>query len=385
MSKEVFQDFDGYQEIAQAIEVSRKHGVNFSPDRDLAEAYIHRLHPTQIWLRVADVFENTSTTKTLRMVSETPPLPPFQAGQYVALSVEVDGVRTSRPYSISSPPNQLGFYDITVRRVEGGLVSGYLLDRVKPGDRLQSSGPAGEFYHNPIFHKKTMVCIAGGCGVTPFMSMVREILECGLDRTVHLFYGNKDLDDVIFHETFQQLSERFGSFHYYPVIEEPPAGYQGLCGFITGKLVKETLGDLEEKTYYLCGPRAMYDFCLPELERLGIPRSRLRREVYGTPLRIWEDPGWPGEVKGDDLFTVRLKGKGAFEARAGEPLLVALEKAGIVLPSLCRSGECSMCRVRLLTGKVFQPTGVLVRESDEHYGYIHSCAAYPLEDLEISL
>ena len=385
MSKDVFADFDGYQEVADAVEVSRRLGVNFTAARDLADQYIKQLHPPKMRLRVTDIFDETASTKTLRFVAEDPPLPPFQAGQYIALAVEVDGVRTSRPYSMASPPNQLGFYDITVRRVEDGVVSNYLLDSIKPGDVLESSGPVGEFYHNPIFHKQTMVCIAGGCGITPFMSMIREILECGLDRTVHLFYGNKDLDDVIFHATFVWLSERFENFHYYPVIEEPRDGYDGCRGFITGKLVKDTLGDLEDKTYYLCGPRAMYDFCLPELEGLGIPKSRLRREAYGAPADITKDAGWPEGVKGNDTFGVQVKGKGEIPARAGEPLLVALEKGGLVVPALCRSGECSMCRVKLLAGKVFQPPGVLLRKSDRQFGYIHSCAAYPLEELEISL
>ncbi len=385
MSKAVFTDFDGYQEVADAVEMSRKLGTNFTAKRDLADQYIKRLHPPKMRLRVTDIFDETVSTKTFRMVSEDPPMPPFQAGQYIALAVEVDGVRTSRPYSIASPPNQLGFYDITVRRVDDGVVSNYLLDHVRKGDVLESTGPVGEFYHNPIFHKNTMVCIAGGCGITPFMSMIREILECDIDRTVHLFYGNKDFEDVIFHETFQWLSERFENFHYYPVIEEPPEGYDGCRGFITGKLVKETLGDLDDKTYYLCGPRAMYDFCLPELEGLGIPRSRLRREVYGALPDITKDVSWPAEVKGDASFTVQVQGKGSFAVKASDSLLTALEKNGFILPVQCRSGECSMCRVKLLGGKVFQPPGVLLRKSDRKLGYIHSCAAYPLENLEISL
>ena len=71
------------------------------------------------------------------------------------------------------------------------------------------------------------------------------------------------------------------------------------------------------------------------------------------------------------------------EARAGESLLVSLEKGGLVVPSLCRSGECSMCRLKILSGKVFQPPGVPVRKSDRQFGYVHACAAYPLSDLEI--
>jgi len=112
-------------------------------------------------LRVSEIIDETTSTKTLRLVSQDGYLPPFLAGQYIALFLDLSGIRTSRPYTISSPPNQTGFYEITIRRVEDGLVSNYLLDEVKKGDELESSGPAGNFYHNPLFHDRTMVCIRG--------------------------------------------------------------------------------------------------------------------------------------------------------------------------------------------------------------------------------
>jgi len=64
---------------------------------------------------------------------------------------------------------------------------------------------------------------------------------------------------------------------------------------------------------------------------------------------------------------------------------VSLERSGITIPALCRSGECSLCRTKLLSGKVFQPNGVKLRKSDRRFGYIHPCMAYPLEDIEIML
>jgi ferredoxin-NADP reductase len=383
MKQEVLEQFEGYAEVMQDIEVCRKYGPDYSIDRGSVERTVNLLHPARLKLRVSETIEETVSTKTLRLVSEQGYLPPFQAGQYIALFVEVGRVRTSRPYSISSPPNQAGYYDITVRRVENGLVSNYLLDEVKRGDVLESSGPAGEFYYNPLFHEDTMVCLAGGCGVTSFMSMVREVVECGLGRTMYVFHGNKGLEDFLFYERLRKMSERNENIHYIPVVEDAPAGYGGAQGLLTGERVKETLGDLGGKTYYVCGPQAMYDFCVPELERLGIARKRLRREMYGAPLEIWKDPGWPSEVKAEAVFRVEVQGRGSLEARASEPLLVALERQGIVVPSLCRSGECSMCRVKVVSGKVFQPAGALVRRSDRQFGYVHSCVSYPLEDLEI--
>ena len=227
MRKGIWQEFDGYQNIAEEIKVSRRLGGTAASAVIAAEEYIRQLHPERLELYVSDIIEETSSTKTLRLVSKDNYLPPFLTGQYIAIFLEVGGIRTSRPYSISSQPNQVGHYDITIRRVENGLVSNYLLDEVKRGDTLISSGPAGNFYFNPLIHKKTTVCIAGGSGITPFMSMIREIIECGLDRTVYLFYGSKTTDDVIFNDEIVRLAEKFENIHYVPVIEEPAEVYAG--------------------------------------------------------------------------------------------------------------------------------------------------------------
>ena len=383
MRKGIWQEFDGYQDIVEQINVSRKLGGTVSSAVASAEEYIRQLHPERIELSVTDIIAETPSTKTLRLVSKDNYLPPFLAGQYIALFLEIGGIRTSRPYSISSQPNQTGFYDITVRRVENGLVSNYLLDEVKRGDILVGSGPAGNFYFNPLVHRKIMVCIAGGSGITPFMSMIREIIECGLDRTVYLFYGNKTTDDTIFGSEFERLAERFANIHFIPVVEEPAGGYGGACGFITSDLMKEVLEDIEDKSFFICGPQGLYDFCLPQVEEMGVPQRKIKQEMYGAPPNIWDYPGWPDTISKDEVFSVKIKDGTQLEACASEPLLTALEKSHVVVPSLCRSGDCSMCRVKILSGKVYQPPGVPVRKSDRQFGYVHSCMAFPLGDLEI--
>jgi glycine betaine catabolism B len=383
MGKEIFKEFDGYEQLVAEREVFRKYGLDYSPDKDAPEQYIRRLHPQRLELRVLNIITETPSTKTFRLVTQDETLPPFLAGQYIALFLDIGGIRTGRPYSISSAPNQTGYYDLTVRRVVNGLVSNYLHEAVKPGDRLYSSGPEGHFYHNPLFHDRTMVCLAGGSGITPFMSMVREITERGLDREVFLFYGSRTLEETVFHEQLLTYAERFPTIRYFPVIETPSEGYGGLTGLMTGELIKTTVGDLGNKTFYLCGPQAMYDFCIPQLEGLGISRRKIRKEVYGPLADITRSPNWPREVKADQVFRISVKGGPVIEARAGEPLVSALEGEGGLIPSLCRSGECSMCRVKILSGKVFEPAGIPVRRSDRRYGYTHACVTYPLGDLEI--
>lgn len=385
MRKDLFKEFDGYGRIVEERDFSRKYGMDYSVQKDEADPYIQRLHPKRLDLRVSDILTETPSTKTFRLVSPEGRLPPFLAGQYLALFLETKGIRTSRPYSISSPPNQTGYYDLTIRKVDNGLVSTFFHEEVKRGDLLKGSGPEGHFYYNPLFHDKTMVCLAGGSGITPFMSILREVVECGLDREIHLFYGNKTLEEAIFHSELLKLSDRFPFFRYYPVLESPSQEYEGLTGFITGQMIQETLPVLEEKTFYLCGPQAMYDFCIPELERLGISRRKIRKEVYGPPVDITQASNWPDGVKGNQLFRIGIKGWDPLEVKAGEPLAASLEKQGVLVPTLCRSGECSQCRVKIVSGRVFEPPGVPVRRSDRRYGYVHACVSYPLEDLEIEI
>jgi len=389
MKKEFLQQLDGYENVVKEIEVSRKFGIDYSRTKGEVAAAVGRFHPSRMILRVTEIIEETPSAKTLRLSALGHPLPPFEAGQYIALNLQFDPVRTTRAYSMSSAPSNTGYYDITVRRVPDGLVSSFLCDTVKPGDTLEASGPAGYFHYNPVFHDKVQVFLAGGSGIAPFMSMIREAAECGLDRTIYLFYGNPSAGDIIFHDELVRIAKRCSNIHYIPVLEKE-AGAQDLgcaCrfGLITGELIQRELGDVDAKTFYMCGPSAMYDFCGAQLEALGVPRRKIRRELYGAPRHISQSPGWPAKISEDTTCQVTVDGHDPIPALAGEPLLTALEKGGFRVPSLCRSGECSLCRVKIRSGSVFQPEGVLLRTSDQSYGYIHSCAAYPLEDLEVAL
>jgi len=385
MRKGIWEEFDGYRDILTEIEASRLVARKRSFTLDFADQYIHRLHPQQLKLEVADIIPETRDTRTFRLVPTDTVLPPFLAGQYLALYLDVNGICTSRPYSISSPPNQVGYCDITVKRVPHGLVSNFLLDRIRKGDSLTTSGPQGNFYFNPLVHGDTMICLAGGSGITPFMSMIREIIECSLSRKVILYYGNTSSDDIIFHEALSHIAERFDHIRYIPVIETATDDYEGQCGLITADLIKETAGNMETATFFLCGPQGMYDFCLPQIDQLGIPRRKIRKERYGPPADISQDPAWPPDIEATHQYSVSVKGGPQFSAPATVPLLVSLEKNGVVPPAICRSGECSMCRVKVLSGKVFQPANTPVRKSDTRYGYIHACVSYPLTDIEILL
>lgn len=125
--------------ILNEIAVSEKVGKDFSLDKTRTQRIVDQLHPAVLNLRISEIIPATKGAKTIRFVSENGYLPPFEAGQYINVAVEIDGVRTTRPYSICSSPCQRAYYEITVARIKGGFVSDYFLDRAKVGDTLQAN------------------------------------------------------------------------------------------------------------------------------------------------------------------------------------------------------------------------------------------------------
>ncbi len=348
------------------------------------DAIVGQLHAKELSLVVTKITEETADAKCIRLASTTGYLPPFQAGQYVNIFTVIDGVRTSRPYSISSSPRQRSYYEITVARIKTGFVSDYFLDNVKVGDTFEANGPSGVFHHNPIAHKKTNVFLAGGSGITPFLSMTREVLEAKLDREIHLLYGCRSVDVAIYHDLLKQFDAEYDNFHYHLVISDENAAWDGERGFIDAALMKKLVGDLDQCTFYICGPQIMNDFCVNELKGIDVPKKRIRREMFGSRQDIQNEPGWPTELTGEEVFNITIGDK-VIKAKASDSLLTSLEIAGIRVNVCCRSGECSLCRVKLVSGNVFLAKGVLQRYADEQFGYIHSCKSYPISDLELML
>ncbi len=373
------------EEVLNEIKVLRETSPDQLTGEDQAAAVLKYHHPKILHLVLTDIFEEGTNGKVFRFSSKTGYLPPFEAGQYLNIFTEIDGVRTSRPYSICSSPRQRAYYEITVARAVQGFVSDYMLDRAKVGDEFEASCPSGVFHYQPVFHSPKMLMLAGGSGITPFLSMVREVTQAGLERDMVLLYGCRNKDAAFFHEELTRMSENFANFRYYLVVSDEDAVWDGAKGFITAELIRELAPDYAERTAYICGPEIMNAFCVTQLEKLGVPHKNIRREMFGAAKDITKEAGWPEQLTGNEVFKVTVNGDRVIEARANEPLLCALERSGVRMNVCCRCGECSLCRVQLVSGKVFLSKGMMLRKADEKYGYIHSCKSYPISDISIQL
>jgi ferredoxin-NADP reductase len=360
---------------------------------DGLENLFTRLHPGKMWVKVSDISLLVPDVKLFRLIPtrRTHVLAPFRPGQYIGLSVEVKGVHSTRPYSLVSSPNQLAYYEIAIRKKIRGFVSPYLFDTVKEGDEFEITEPMGNFYYNSLFHGDNLVFIAGGCGVTPFIAMLRDITERKLPLNVWLLFGCVKEEDILFRQELEDIQARRPNIHVQCILSEPGAGWTGLKGFISKDKISQVVGSIEKNFFYIVGNRPMYQFVLPQLAELGIPRHRVIHEAYGMPDTVKEEPGWPIDVSLDKKVTVSIEYAGmekTIEVACGEPLLNGIERAhllGLQVNSGCRSGECGLCRTKLLSGNVFVPAEVMVREADKANNFIHPCASYPLSDLRIEL
>ncbi|EMJ90366.1 FAD-binding oxidoreductase [Leptospira meyeri] len=377
----------GFKEAVLKKEELETKGSNFKEEKGLVREKINSLHPKRLKLRVEEIRVDTPSTKTLKMVSvDGKKLPPFQAGQYINLFVSLSGVLTARPYSISSSPKDLNSYELTIKRKEGGFVSPYLLDEVKIGQEFESTGPMGSFHHNPLFHGLDLVFLAGGSGIAPAMSMLKSFLSSDENFRFHIIYSNSYEDDVIFIEELRNLAAAHPNFTLTEFLSrEVSPNFKGYRGRLDYKTLQTLLQNPPSKMYYVCGPTPFNEHVAKLLFELGVRSGRILIESNGPPARPDTMDGWPNSVLPTKEVKIKVGNNQAFQAKVGEPLLNSLERNGYFTENACRSGECSLCRVKLKSGEVFSPQEAKIRKSDKKFGWIHSCVAFPVTDIEIQL
>ena len=346
-------------------------------------------HPRCQEVILSEIIPNGSDTKTLVFKSaDGKALAPFRAGQYISLGLQIGDVKTTRAYSLSSSPALAfqGIYHIAVKENPGGFVAPYIHENWQVGQKLTISSPEGHLYYEPIRDSKKVIALAGGAGITPFMSMACAIRDGVEDFDLTILFGSRKEEGIVYRKELDEICAECDKVHVVHVLsDEEKEGFEH--GFITGALIEKYAAG-EEVSVFMCGPQAMYNFVDGELAKLGYDEKHVRHEIFGAVKEPWTLPGYPAEAKGQ-TFQLTVKQCGQLymiPASADEPLLIAIERAGIAAPSLCRSGECGWCRSRMTAGQVFIPQkGDGRRYADVMYGYIHPCGSFPISDVELEV
>ena len=362
---------------------------------DNAMALARALHPKRQYLKIESIVDRGVDCKSYTLVPDTErgtsSLAYFSAGKYLTVFETIDGMPVTRAYSLSSSPKEAleGKYVLTIKLVDGGLVSRYIFDTWNVGYEVEVSAPSGNFDYQPLRDAQKVICIAGGSGITPFLSMANAINDGDEDFELTLLYGSRNKDSVLFFDELAELEKKCSKIKIVHVFSDTntdiPEGVEK--GFITADLIKKYAPADEAYSVFLCGPQQMYEFVNKELEKLDLSKKYVRHEMFGEFHNPSTQADYPAGVPDTVKITVTIQDKTYIvKGSSNDSVMQILEKNGISAPARCRSGECGFCHSHLLSGKVYVPKHLEYRRlADYKFGCIHPCCSFPLTDLEINV
>ena len=332
-------------------------GLRVVPDLPLApgEGVLPEERPFAEDLVVRRVIRVTHDVATFVLSPTRPGTFAFTPGQYLVLAVEVDGRTVERCYTISSPPTRPHLLTITVKRVPGGELSGWLHDHLRPGDRVRARGPLGSFSvaERPA---SRYLLLSGGSGITPTLSTLRTLADLGETRDVVVVHSARTPDDLICRPELEALAAADDGLRVHWVCEADPAGTApGAVGFLDSALLARLVPDLADREVLTCGPVGYLTAVRAMLAELGADPLRCHEESFVVPEPEAGSLLTEAEAVGTEpaVATVRFARSGQEVACApGTTVLAAAEQAGVPLPSSCAQGMCGTCKSTLLSGRV---------------------------------
>ena len=326
-------------------------------------------------LAVARVVDETSDARSI-VFAVPPALGPlfaYQAGQFLTLEVECEGVTLRRCYSLASSPVAGDEHKVTVKRVNGGRVSNWLNDRLRAGDTLSVLPPEGRFVLGK--GEAPLLLFAGGSGITPVMSILKTALAT-TGRRVRLLYANRDARSVIFAQEIEGLVRTYAG--RLDVLHR----HDGVHGFVDARAVRDALAAAGlDADCYLCGPSPFMLTVEQALAEAGIAPARVHLERFVSPM---DAPKTAAPVSRPPLATVptvigvMLEGKRHLVPyEAGKTILRAALDAGLVAPYSCEEGFCGCCVAQMREGAVVMEADDALSAEEKARGLVLTCQARP--------
>lgn len=323
-------------------------------------------------LRVARVVDETADARSF--VLDVPPeladAFEYRAGQFVTHRVHIDGSPYLRCYSMSSSPDVGDQFQVTVKRVAGGVVSNWMIDNLKVGEAIETTCPAGVFCLPP--GDGDVVAYAGGSGITPVFSILKTALATTA-RRVRLLYANRDRDSVIFAGELDRLAERYPgrltTLHHLDVEH----------GFVDASTVRQFAGETASAgaEHFVCGPPPFMDIVEHALRDLGAAEDHIHIERFHPA----ESP--PAEASADEAataarITIELGGRAdTVDHRPGTTILQTARQMGMAAPFSCESGSCATCMARLVEGTVSMFVNNALTDDELDEGWVLTCQSVP--------
>ncbi len=352
-------------------------------------------------LRIKELREETADARTivLEIPTELTDQFAYNQGQYLTLRFQLNGQEVRRAYSMCSSPLESDLA-VTVKRVEGGLVSNHLHDRIQQGDTIEVMPPQGRFFTTlDAEQRKDYYLFGAGSGITPLMSILKTILEAEPMSSVFLLYGNRSESSIIYKDELAALQERYeGQLTVQHILSRPvrertkglsglfrrgTTNWDGLIGRIDAAEVDRFLANhpprSQQQEYFICGPGSMIDTVQASLQDRGIEASHVHTERFlsadaGSAKKV-------DAVAGGGEIVVKLNGQQIeLQLKEGQTILDALMANKYDPPYSCLAGACSTCLAKIEKGGVRMDACYALDEEEVAAGYILTCQSHPTTD-----
>jgi ring-1,2-phenylacetyl-CoA epoxidase subunit PaaE len=342
-------------------------------------------------LKVAEIVPETSEANSIRF--EIPPelrdTFSFRAGQHLTLRATINGEEVRRNYSLCTAPAESDWM-VTVKRIDGGLFSNWVGDRLKAGDIIEVMVPHGSFTTElDRANKRHLVGIAGGSGITPVISLIKTLLREEPHSRFTLLYGNRDSSSVIFLEALAALKDKhLGSLEIYHFLDQEEQDIELFNGMLDRTRLEEAIPALvpdaaEIDAWFICGPGPMMDAAEGVLLDRNMPKERIHIERFTADR--------PPEALSREIAELQTQAEGVSVAvtldgrKRRVPftkgnILDSARAAGLPAPFACKAGVCATCRAKVTNGKVEMAARYGLTDEEVAAGYVLTCQSVPLGD-----
>ena len=301
----------------------------------------------------------------------------FKAGQYVTLKAKIKGNLIFRSYSICSSPNS-GLLKIGVKAVSNGLFSNYANTALREGDHLEVSTPKGRFVVENAYRKNTFFAIAAGSGITPVVSILKNVLLSNKESQFVLLYGNRSIKETMFFDEIEGLkisfAGRFFCYNIYSAENNPNSEYGRIdFGFINFCLKKHD--NLKFDKIFICAPEGLTESVSNNLEDLGYKKENILYELfYSNTNKKSKINEAKGAVQANitcdfEEFTITVP--------QNMTLLDAALNQNIDVPYSCQGGVCSTCIGKITSGSAKMIENNILTDLEIQDGLILTCQAIP--------
>ncbi|MBG8555212.1 ferredoxin--NADP reductase [Hymenobacter guriensis] len=331
-------------------------------------------------LRIEAIREEVPGVKSFVLAPVAPASLPYRAGQYLTLLFRRYGREVRRSYSISSAPALGEPLTITVKRIDNGLISRWLIDEARPGEQLQTIGAAGFFTlpEEPAAFRQ-LVLVAAGSGIAPMLGLLKTALHTHPTARVLLVYSNRTPSHTLFREELLALQARFPQRLHLELL------YSVDANLGRARLHKPLLEDLVHRfspgpvagtLAYVCGPLDFMRMATYALHAAGLPLSDIRRELF-TPIAV------PATHVPPDMaaYPVSIRWRGqeyVVPVQYPSTILRAARQQGLALPYSCEAGQCGNCVARCTAGRVWMSLNEVLTDKETERGLVLTCTGYPI-------